>query len=75
MNKFGWSDDILKFMLNQITDPRYLISWAEKHEVLSHILVLQRLQVLEGRKVSFLTIIYISFRLNMRQFINVNAIL
>lgn len=52
MDKFGWSDDVLKFMLNQISDPRYLVSWAEENNVLSHILVLQRLQDLEGQKVS-----------------------
>ena len=52
MEKFPWSDDILQFMLNQINDPQYLLSWAKSNNVLSHGLVLQRLHHFEGRKVS-----------------------
>ena len=47
----GWSDDIVRFLLNQITDKKYLISWAAENGILSDTAVVRRLQELEGQKV------------------------
>lgn len=52
MDQFQWSDDVLQFLLNEITDPKYLLSWAATNQVLSHDLVIRRIQELNGQKVS-----------------------
>ena len=52
MDKFPWSDDVLQFMLNQINNVEYLLSWAKNQNVLSHGLVLQRIRQLNKQEVS-----------------------